>query len=100
MIIEAYNTAASYLSAKAMGITFLSFSFCMIKGVIPDLTLEAVIANRLHEFDRNLFGINEMPEAINYLRARKYFKVILSENCVFYRHEKNELACDRRIQRW
>ncbi len=34
----------------------------MMKGVIPELEPEVVIADRLYEFDRSLFGIEEMPE--------------------------------------
>jgi hypothetical protein len=32
----------------------------MMKGVIPELKLEIVIADKLYDFDKNLFGINEM----------------------------------------
>jgi uncharacterized metal-binding protein len=34
----------------------------MMKGVIPDLQPDIVLADSLYEFDRSLFGINEMSE--------------------------------------
>ncbi|HWR35045.1 MAG TPA: putative zinc-binding protein [Clostridia bacterium] len=34
----------------------------MMKGVIPSLEPEVIIADRLYDFDRKLFGIEEMPE--------------------------------------
>ena len=33
-----------------------------MKGAVPELAAEVVIADRLYEFDRRLFGIDEMPE--------------------------------------
>ena len=41
---------------------FIECASRMMKGVIPDLEAEIIIADDLYEFDRNLFGINEMPE--------------------------------------
>jgi uncharacterized metal-binding protein len=41
---------------------FLECSSRMMKGVIPGLSPEVIIADRLYEFDRSLFGIDEMPE--------------------------------------
>jgi uncharacterized metal-binding protein len=41
---------------------FLECATRMMKGVVPDLAAEVVIADRLYEFDRELFGIDEMPE--------------------------------------
>ena len=41
---------------------FLECSSRMMKGVIPGLAPEVIVADRLYEFDRNLFGIDEMPE--------------------------------------
>jgi hypothetical protein len=35
----------------------------MMKAVIPGLAPEVIIADRLYEFDRSLFGIHQMPEA-------------------------------------
>ena len=33
----------------------------MMQGAINDLTPEVIVADRLYDFDRNLFGIEEMP---------------------------------------
>lgn len=33
----------------------------MMQGVIEELKSEVVIADRFYDFDRNLFGIDEMP---------------------------------------
>lgn len=41
---------------------FIECASRTMKGVIPDLETEIIIADDLYEFDRNLFGINEMPE--------------------------------------
>jgi uncharacterized metal-binding protein len=41
---------------------FLECATRMMKGVVPGLAVEIVIADRLYEFDRGLFGIDEMPE--------------------------------------
>lgn len=44
---------------------FVNCSSRMMNGVIEGLAPEVVIADRLYDFDRNLFGIDEMPsEAI------------------------------------
>lgn len=32
----------------------------MMQGVIGDLNPEVIVADRLYEFDRNMFGIDEM----------------------------------------
>jgi len=42
---------------------FLECSSRMMKGVIPGLVPEVIIADGLYEFDRSLFGIDQMPEA-------------------------------------
>lgn len=41
---------------------FLECASRMMKGVVPELAAEVVIADKLYEFDRRLFGIDEMPE--------------------------------------
>lgn len=41
---------------------FINCSSRMMKGVLPDLDPEVVIADRLYEFDKELFGIDEMSE--------------------------------------
>lgn len=35
----------------------------MMKGVVPGLAPEVVVADRLYRFDTSLFGIDEMPDA-------------------------------------
>ena len=47
----------------AMEGCFLECASRMMKGVIPGLAPEVIIADRLYEFDRSLFGIDEMPES-------------------------------------
>jgi hypothetical protein len=42
---------------------FLNCSSRMMRGVIDDLEPEIIVADRLYDFDRDLFGIDEMPRA-------------------------------------
>ena len=49
---------------------FLNCSSRMMRGVIGDLEPEIIIADRLYDFDRRLFGIDEMPRADIEARAR------------------------------
>ncbi len=41
---------------------FLECASRMMKGVVPELAAEVVIVDKLYNFDRQLFGIDEMPE--------------------------------------
>ncbi len=41
---------------------FLECASRMMRGVIPELKPEVIIADTLYEFDRGLFGIDDMPE--------------------------------------
>ena len=41
---------------------FIKCSSRMMNGVISKLNPEVIIADKLYDFDRNLFGIDEMPE--------------------------------------
>lgn len=41
---------------------FIECASRMMKGVIPELAPEVIIADRLYDFDRSLFGINDMAE--------------------------------------
>jgi uncharacterized metal-binding protein len=50
---------------------FLECGSRMMKGVIPGLAPEVIIADGLYEFDRSLFGIDEMPEGQTRLHAKK-----------------------------
>jgi hypothetical protein len=34
----------------------------MMKGVIPGLAPRVIVADGLYDFDRSLFGIDQMPE--------------------------------------
>ncbi len=42
---------------------YLECATRMMQGVLPELKPQVVVADRLYDFDRNLFGIDEMPEA-------------------------------------
>ena len=42
---------------------FIECSSRMMRGVVAGLKPEVVIADTLYDFDRKLFGINEMPES-------------------------------------
>ena len=55
---------------------YLECASRMMKGVIPELKPEVIVADRLYEFDRNLFGIDEMPEAKLIAHAREVAKSI------------------------
>jgi hypothetical protein len=41
---------------------FIECASRMMKGVIPDLTPRVIIADSLYDFDRDLFGIDQMTE--------------------------------------
>ncbi len=55
---------------------YLECASRMMKGVIPDLKPEVIVADGLYEFDRNLFGIDEMPEAELSAHAREVAEAI------------------------
>ncbi len=40
---------------------FINCSSRMMKGVIEGLQPEVIVADQLYDFDRNIFGIDEMP---------------------------------------
>jgi hypothetical protein len=46
------------------------------EGVIPGLEPEVVVADGLYDFDRSLFGIEEMPEPELNGHAREVAKAI------------------------
>jgi uncharacterized metal-binding protein len=50
---------------------FIECASRMMKGVLPDMKPEIVIADKLYDFDQSLFGINEMPEQEIRQHARK-----------------------------
>lgn len=41
---------------------FIECASRMMKGVIPGLAPKVIVADSLYDFDRNLFGIDQMPE--------------------------------------
>jgi hypothetical protein len=41
---------------------FIECASRMMKGVIPDLNPQVVVADSLYDFDRSLFGIDQMAE--------------------------------------
>lgn len=41
---------------------FIACASRMMQGVIPRLETEVIFADRLYDFDKGLFGIDEMPE--------------------------------------
>ncbi len=55
---------------------YLECATRMMKGVIPELEPEIVVADSLYEFDRSLFGIEEMPEAELSEHARRLAQAI------------------------
>jgi uncharacterized metal-binding protein len=50
---------------------FIECATRMMKGVVPELEPEVVIADTLYDFDRRLFGIEEMPESELNAHSRK-----------------------------
>jgi uncharacterized metal-binding protein len=50
---------------------FIECATRMMKGVVPELEPEVVIADNLYDFDRRLFGIEEMPESELNVHSRK-----------------------------
>lgn len=55
------NLVRKATSLIALEGCFVNCSSRMMKGVIEDLEPEIIIADKLYDFDRNLFGIEEMP---------------------------------------
>jgi uncharacterized metal-binding protein len=49
---------------------FLNCASRMMRGVISDLEPEIIVADRLYDFDRRLFGVDEMPRAEMEAHAR------------------------------
>jgi uncharacterized metal-binding protein len=57
---------------------FIKCSSRMMQGVISDLNPEIIIADQLYDFDRNLFGIDEMGEEDIKAKARVVAEKVLS----------------------
>lgn len=51
----------------------------MMKGVVPGLQPDVIIADRLYDFDRTLFGIEEMPESELNEHARKVAQIVAAK---------------------
>jgi uncharacterized metal-binding protein len=58
---------------------FIECATRMLKAVVPGLDPEVVIADRLYDFDRNLFGIDEMPDAQINAHARQVANVVAAQ---------------------
>lgn len=78
-------------------------SVCVRKMIdrLPDTYRTAIVLSELEGFKdsevAHILGVKLSAAKITLHRARKSLKNILSENCVFYRDEENELACDRKL---
>jgi RNA polymerase sigma-70 factor, ECF subfamily len=68
---------------------------------LPDTYRTAIVLSEMEGFKdaevADIMGVKLSAAKITLHRARKRLKNILSENCIFYRSEENELACDHKI---
>ena len=58
---------------------FLECSSRMMKGVAPGLEPEIIIADALYDFDRSLFGINQMSESEIKIHAETVAKAVVAK---------------------
>ncbi len=58
---------------------FIECATRMMKGVIPNLKPEVIIADTLYDFDRSLFGIDQMPEAQIKVHAEEVARKVLEQ---------------------
>ena len=56
---------------------FIECASRMMKGVVPELKPDVIIADSLYDFDRTLFGINEMPETQIKVHAEEVARKVL-----------------------
>ncbi len=56
---------------------FIECASRMMKAVIPDLKPEVIVADTLYDFDRSLFGIDQMPETQIKVHAEEVAKKVL-----------------------
>jgi len=56
---------------------FIECASRMMKGVIPELKPEVIIADTLYDFDRSLFAIDEMPEGQIKVHAEEVARKVL-----------------------
>lgn len=73
-----------------------------VRGMVdrlPATYRTAIVLSQLEGFKDSevaeILGVKLSAAKITLHRARKRLKKVLSENCVFYHNEENELACDR-----
>ena len=57
---------------------FIECASRMMKGVIPDIKPEVVIADTLYDFDRSLFGIHQMPEGQIKIHAEEVARKVMA----------------------
>jgi uncharacterized metal-binding protein len=57
---------------------FIECASRMMKGVIPDLKPEVIIADALYDFDRSLFGIDQMPEGQIKVHAEEVARKVMA----------------------
>ncbi len=72
---------------------------------LPETYRTVIVLSEIEGFkDReiaDILGVKLPAAKVTLHRARARLKKVLSENCVFYRNEDNELACDqKRITRY
>ncbi len=60
---------------------FLNCSSRMMQGVISELEPEIIVADRLYDFDRRLFGIDEIPPAEIEAHARTVAEKVAERLC-------------------
>jgi uncharacterized metal-binding protein len=58
---------------------FIECASRMMKGVIPELKPEVIIADGLYDFDRSLFGIDELPEGQIKVHAERVARKVLGQ---------------------
>jgi len=58
---------------------FIQCSSRMMKGVIPGLRPEVIIATKFYDLDKNLFGIEEMAEDEIKIRAQEVAKKVVEK---------------------
>jgi len=58
---------------------FIECASRMMKAVIPELKPEVIIADTLYDFDRSLFGIDEMPETQIKVHAAEVARKVLEQ---------------------
>lgn len=58
---------------------FIKCSSRMMKGIISELEPEVIVADKLYDFDKNLFGIDEMSEDEIKTHAQEVAKKIVED---------------------